>query len=85
MSDFQALVTKEREQQDARWGGPSHDDGHTSRDWIAFIAKHLGRAVTWPFDAERFKRQMVIIAALAQAAYESIARSNHRSSKGGKP
>lgn len=31
-------------EQDARHGGPKHDDTHSSRDWIAFATEALGEA-----------------------------------------
>lgn len=63
-------IKAERAVQDAKWGGPEHDDQHTNFDWLAYIVKHLGRAVQWPFDPAIFKRQLVIVAALAVAAIE---------------
>lgn len=61
-------IAKERDRQDAKWGGPQHDAGHSNLDWVAYIAKHLGRAVQWPFNATLFRMQMVRVAALAVAA-----------------
>lgn len=61
-------INDERKEQDKLWGGPEHDDLHSSNDWIAFIAKHAGRAVVWPFDKSVFRKQMVRVAALAIAA-----------------
>lgn len=63
-------IQKERESQNAKWGGPSHDDTHTSHDWLAYIIKHAGKAVMWPFDFRVFRIQMVRVAALAVAAIE---------------
>jgi hypothetical protein len=68
--DVYEAIRQERAAQDARWGGPEHDDQHSNFDWIAYIAKHVGRAVQWPFDRDAFRRQMVIVAALAVAAIE---------------
>ncbi len=61
-------VLEERKIQDDEWGGPNHDDIHSSHDWVAFITKHLGKAVMWPFNGAGFRRQMVRVAALAVAA-----------------
>lgn len=63
-------IRDERDQQDAQWGGAGHDDQHTNFDWICYLTKHVGRAVQWPFDPAVFRRQMVIVAALAVAAIE---------------
>lgn len=72
----------ERDRQDRIWGGPKHDAIHTSHDWIAYLSKHVGRAVHWPWTPETFKRQMIIVAALAVAAIEWL---DLPSSTGGKP
>jgi hypothetical protein len=68
-------IDGERSAQDEKWGGPGHDDSHDSRDWVAFITRHLGRAVIWPFDGPLFRRQMIRVAALAVAAVEWCDRS----------
>lgn len=68
-------VLAERNRQDRKWGGPEHDDKHSDRDWITFITKHLGMAVTWPFDEDQFRTQMVRVAALAVAAVEAVDRA----------
>ena len=60
----------EREKQDRLWGGKDHDAINTSNDWIAILTKHVGRAVYWPWTPERFRQQMIVIAALAVAAVE---------------
>lgn len=60
----------EREKQDRLWGGKDHDSMHTSHDWIAYLTKHVGKAVHWPWTPERFRQQMIIVAALAVAAVE---------------
>lgn len=73
-----AEVSLERLQQDAQWGGASHDDTHKSHDWIAYIVQHAGRAVVWPWDAFAFRRAMVKVAALAVAAVEWADRDINR-------
>ena len=65
-------IIVEREKQDRIWGGPDHDRVLTSNDWIAYISKHVGKAVHWPWSPERFRQQMFVIAALAVAAIEWI-------------
>jgi hypothetical protein len=65
-------ITTERERQDRIWGGPEHDRKQTSNDWIAYLAKHVGKAVRWPWSPEQFRQQMIVIAALAVAAIEWI-------------
>lgn len=64
-------VEAERVRQDEKWGGPSHDDQHTSHDWVAWIVRYTGRSVTYgAFDTLRFRSHMVKVAALAIAAIE---------------
>lgn len=64
-------ILAEREYQDHKWGGDVHDDRHSSSDWIAYITKHLGKAVVWPWSGtRRFRDQMIRVAALAVAAAE---------------
>lgn len=66
-------VANERAAQDEKWGGPAHDDRHGTAEWVAFIARHAGLAVNdgRPESLERFRRQMIRVAALAIAAVES--------------
>ncbi len=61
----------ERDRQDRAWGGPEHDDQHSFRDWIVFICREACKADGTLYE---FKRQMVQVAALAAAAYESRGR-----------
>jgi len=67
-------ILAEREYQDHKWGGDAHDDSHSSIDWVAFITKHLGRAV----EGNTFRQQMVKVAALAVAAAEWHDRGTSR-------
>ncbi len=70
-ADVLEAVAAERVRQDEKWGGPGHDDQHTSHDWIAYIARHAGRAVTNKrFDELEFQKHMIRVAALAVAAVE---------------
>lgn len=81
-----AEVSAERGRQDELWGGPAHDDAHGANDWIAILARHVGlaafdggphgvcRADGVPVahhEPERFRRQMVRVAAVALAAVEA--------------
>lgn len=63
-------VEGERDRQNEKWGGPSHDAQHGPRDWAAFITEHLGKALdaTRPQD---YRRRMLQVAALAVAAIET--------------
>ncbi len=69
-------VGEERARQDAEWGR-DHDDGHTQSDWVALLTRHAGLAVNdgvTTEDADRYRRQLVRVAALAVAAVESLDR-----------
>jgi hypothetical protein len=71
--DIIAAILTCRGVQDAKWGGPQHDDLHTWGDWSQ-IAMDL---VDKSFDARcygDFDRCMINIAALAFAAIESSGR-----------
>lgn len=65
-----ADFSNERDRQDRMWGGPDHDNVHNQHDWIAYLTKHIGKAVHWPWTPELFRKQMVIVGALAMAAIE---------------
>jgi hypothetical protein len=61
----------EREKQDKKYGGSSHDDEHNENDWIAFIIKQLGKSLT-----QTFRYQMIRVAALAISAIQWTDRKN---------
>ena len=69
-------IKRERRRQDRQWGGPEHDDDHTSLDWVRFIAKQLNKIDDWSYVGDRssyyglFRSIMVRVAALAVAAIE---------------
>ena len=63
-------IRAERARQDSRWGGPEHDDTHGPNDWCRLIRERnvydLARG-----EEEKFRRRMVVIAALAVAGIET--------------
>ena len=65
MTVIEEVVT-ERARQDAKWGGPAHDDQHTPAEFAGFIRDRLGYSPT--------RKDFVQIAALAVAAVESMDR-----------
>lgn len=71
-----AEVVAERQEQDRLWGGPNHDDGHDCNDWIAILVRHLGLAANdeGAECVQRFRRQMIRVAAVAVAVVESFDR-----------
>lgn len=74
-----AEIHAERDKQDAQWGGPEHDDGHTSDEWFGFIEKQTSayRAEASPYVAmdASARGRLVKVAALAIAAIEAIDRN----------
>ena len=70
-------VMAERARQDAKWGGPAHDDEHNPDEWAEFIEDRT-REFAKGFESlerqttpERRRELLVEIAALAIAAVES--------------
>lgn len=70
-----AQVAAERTRQDRQWGGESHDDEHSPKDWLKYIADHRDRAVKVQKDPDDYRHRLVVIAALAVAAVEAHDRS----------
>lgn len=68
-----AEINRERVKQDAKWGGPQHDDTHVPEDWLSFISVRIAESRTHP---HKYRQNMVEIAALAVAAIESDDRRN---------
>lgn len=67
----------ERNRQDAKWGGPEHDDGHNQYDWLGFIADRIGMVRPGdgtPEGLADYRKRLVQAAALCVAAIESFDR-----------
>jgi hypothetical protein len=76
-------IVGERKAQDAKWGGPEHDDHHGPDDWIGFINDKLTKAEEAAEVDETnpdaiFRRRMLQVAALALASIESLDRFTER-------
>lgn len=72
-------ILRERERQDAKWGGQKHDDKHNHLDWVTFVGSHSAASLTLSLAPEVskgmwFENQMVRVAALAVAAIQSSRR-----------
>jgi hypothetical protein len=71
-SNVYSDIKAERKKQDAEWGGPNHDNGHTMFFWVSFIVKHAGKSLSNEIFSltklNLFRYQMVRVAALAVAA-----------------
>jgi uncharacterized protein YcbX len=65
---FVEEMDKERQYQVKKWGD-EFDRKNTPNDWVAYIGKYLGQTVTLPWNPEEFKKQLVKVATLAEAAY----------------
>ena len=72
-SEIYIDIALERNRQDAQWGGPSHDDSHSTRDWAGFVEKQAREMWLKPTFSEARER-LVKIAALAVAGIESLDR-----------
>ncbi len=69
-------VVAERVRQDGKWGGPEHDDQHSTADFVQFIEDWAGwaRAMAGMNSHDKARRRLIQVAALAVAAVESIDR-----------
>ncbi|RKP46662.1 hypothetical protein D7S86_24540 [Pararobbsia silviterrae] len=68
-------IIAERDRQDYQWGGPAHDDRHSSFEFLTYVARQvdLGAAAK----ASTHRGRLLKIAALAMAGIEAIDRSAH--------
>ncbi|RDJ35363.1 MAG: hypothetical protein DWQ19_11145 [Crenarchaeota archaeon] len=74
LDNFFELMRKEREYA-AQWGD-DFDAKNTPNDWVAYVTRYLGQTVTMPWDAKKFKEQMVKTATLCASAVEWCDRTN---------
>jgi hypothetical protein len=77
-----AEVAAERMRQDAKWGGPAHDDHHSTAELVQLIEDYAGwaRTMAGMNSSHRARQRLVQVAALALAACERIDRAQLRSS-----
>jgi hypothetical protein len=74
---FIDAILAERVKQDAIWGGPEHDQGHTLNIWAFIIGERLVRFKALPrptmteSDRATAFRLLIEIAAVALAGYEA--------------
>jgi hypothetical protein len=71
VDEFESKVRHERVRQSAQWGGPTHDDTHLPSHWKQYIEHQLEKEFG---TVEEYLRNLVNVAALAKAAYESTQR-----------
>lgn len=67
-------VKSERARQDDIWGN-DFDSLNTSNDWVSYITRYAGKAVTNPWDPNRFSENMIKVAAIAVAAIEQLEKT----------
>lgn len=65
---FDAVET-ERAYQESKWGD-TFDQLNTPNDWVTYIAKYLGQAVTLPWNRDIFRTGLLKVMALCCAALE---------------
>ena len=63
------LIDAERAYQESKWG-TDFDNKNTPNDWVSYIARYLGNAVTLPWNRNAFRTAMLKVAALAVAVLE---------------
>jgi hypothetical protein len=71
-------VMAERWRQDAKWGGPGHDDHHTVAEWVQLIEDYAGwaRVMAGMNSPEKARNRLIQVAALAVAAVEAMDRTS---------
>ena len=83
--DVYADIRAERERQDAKHGGPEHDDTHTVWEWKHFrelwehrVTDMLASRHEGVYEPEDARIALVQIAALAVAQIEALGRKHRR-------
>ncbi len=46
-------IRTERAAQNAKWGGPEHDDEHDGLDWLSYLLEHAAKMLSGAVRAER--------------------------------
>lgn len=67
--DIFSAIEQKRTYQDTKWGS-SFGDLNTPNDWVAYIAKYLGLAVTLPWSSPVFRQSIMKVATLCVAILE---------------
>jgi len=71
-----AQVAEERERQDGKWGGESHDDTLSIDEWHELLSDYIGwgRRMAKMGSPDKARRRLIQVAALAVAQVEAIDR-----------
>lgn len=62
-------IEEERAYQESKWGS-EFDGKNIPNDWVAYMTKYLGQAVTMPFNVDTFRTQILKVATIATAVLE---------------
>lgn len=81
MSRKEVFTEIENEMNYADKWGKVFDDKNTPNDWIAYITKYAGQAVTLPWNADTFRAQLIKTAGLCISAVEALDRNNNELAK----
>lgn len=70
------MLAHERMRQDEKWGGPEHDDTHSTADFVQLVQDYAGwaRVMSGMGSADKAQRRMLQAAALALADVERTMR-----------
>ncbi len=71
-----AEIQAERDRQDSKWGGETHDDAHSFDFWVELLRDYAGwaRVMAGMGSVAKARRRLIQVAAIAVAAVESIDR-----------
>jgi len=75
-----ARVAERRAKQDAKHGGPAHDDTHSRSEWLMFLEDYVRRA-RYCENGETYEYYLIDVAALAVAAIQSSRRKRRDSER----
>jgi hypothetical protein len=76
--DFVEALRNERMHQATSWGD-RHDDKHSPNDWVAILARFVGKFGDAIENGHDPREELVEIAAVAMAAYEAYCRGEEYS------
>lgn len=74
--DILREIVDERDRQDAKWGGASHDDDKSVAEWVQLIQDYASwaRIMGGMDNVVKARRRLMQVAALALAACECLDR-----------
>ena len=83
-SDIYDEIRNERARQDAKWGGPKHDDVEPPLAWVDYVTRYASWAGMMALSGgiegrAKYRHRMMQVAALAVAACEAYDREEANS------